>query len=107
VFCTHDSFAAAAGLPRDDGFREGVEEFPMAELRFPKWQQPYQDALLELDAERLNQRILDAETAIFQRLQELTPNTDHHEERSAISDAISGLRVLKTTKLHFPDWDSK
>jgi hypothetical protein len=79
----------------------------MAELRFPKWQQPYEDALLELDAEKLNQRILDAETAIFQRLQELTPNTDHHEERSAISDAISGLRVLKTTKLHFPDWDSK
>ena len=79
----------------------------MAELRFPKWQQPYQDALLELDVENLNQRILDAETAIFLRLQELTPNSDHHEERSALDDAISGLRVLKTKKLGFPDWRSK
>jgi hypothetical protein len=79
----------------------------MAELRFPNWQQAYQDALLELDAEKLNQRILDAETAIFLRLQELTPDSDHHEERSAIFDAISGLRVLKTQKLGFPDWHSK
>ena len=79
----------------------------MPKLRFPKWQEPYQDALLELDTEKLNQRILDAETAIFLRLQELTPDSDHHEERSAICDAISGLRVLKTEKLRFPDWRSK
>ena len=83
----------------------------MSELKYPKWQEPYQQAMLELDPARLRQKIQDAEAAIYGRLQQLTDGAAHidgaKEERLAIDDAISGLRVIQTEKLAFPDWESE
>jgi hypothetical protein len=79
----------------------------MSNLKFPQWQGAYQEALLELNPTSLERKITNAEAAIFKRLQELSDNKDHHEERLALDDAISGLRVLKTDRLKFPDWGSK
>lgn len=79
----------------------------MPELKYPNWQKPYQEALLELDPSVLYQKMLDAETAIFARLQRLTDGEAHLEgtpaERLAIDDAISGLRALQKHRLKFPD----
>lgn len=80
----------------------------MPEIRYPQWQGAWHDALLELDPKKLRQKVIDAEAAIFKRLQELSDDrTDHMEERLALNDAISGLRALKVEQLKFPDWNSK
>lgn len=80
----------------------------MSDLRFPEWEETWKDALLELDPSKLHQKVVAAEASIFERLQELSgDHADHHEERLALDDAISSLRVLKVEQLKFPDWDSE
>ena len=81
----------------------------MPELKYGNWRDSYQQALVELDPARLRQKVLDAETAIFRQLQQLS--MDGHakgvqEERMAINDAIANLRVLQQEKLQFPGWKS-
>jgi hypothetical protein len=71
---------------------------------YPAWQNEYETALLELDPEKLPQRVEAAEAAIFERLQAISQSTDHHTERQVIEDALTGLRVLKRDELGFPDW---
>jgi hypothetical protein len=64
------------------------------EILYPDWQHEFLAALLELDGNKLLERVQAAETAIFNRLQ-----------RQAIDDALASLRVLKREKLGFPDWE--
>jgi hypothetical protein len=71
------------------------------------WQAYYQAALLELDPEKLPQRVEAAETTIFKRLQDLAYSSNSHAERQAIEDAVASLRVLKQEILAFPDWEKK
>ena len=71
----------------------------MSELRYPSWQRPLQEAILERDREKLAERIQEVETIIFERLQTLSPHIDHRDERQALADAASLLRVLKKEKL--------
>jgi len=78
----------------------------MSELRFPIWQRPYLDALVELDLKTLSQRIATAETAIFLRCRALAINPDGQQERQALDDALFGLRCLKRQKLNFPNWEA-
>jgi len=70
------------------------------------WQKPLRDALLELDPEQLQRKVTEAETAIFERLQELSLTPDSTEERRALQDATNSLRVLKKESLQYPDWKS-
>jgi hypothetical protein len=72
-----------------------IEEGAMDELRYPEWQKPYHDALLELNPQKLVQRVSAAETAILSRLQEIRIGSDNRVEAQAIEDALNGLRVLK------------
>ena len=91
--------------------------YPMAEqgssssdLPFPAWQRQHKAALLELDPEKLRERVHAAEAAIFNRLQELAQSSDspdHKAERQAIEAAFASLRVLKRDNLGFPDWEKK
>ena len=78
---------------------------PPSHLRYPEWQQQCEAALLEVDRKKLPVRVTDAEDAIFNRLQSLAGNTDHHAERYAVEDALRALRVLKRERLDFPDWE--
>jgi hypothetical protein len=73
----------------------------VSELRYPEWQKTYHDALLELNPQKLVQRVNEAETAILSRLREIRIGSDNRMEAQAIDDALSGLRVLKneTAKL--------
>jgi len=60
------------------------------------WTRFYEAAILETDRSKLAGRIQAAEAAIKVRAQELN---SHHEgseeERIAINDALSGLRILR------------
>jgi hypothetical protein len=63
------------------------------------WQELYKAAMLELRPEELGQRIEAAESAIQQRLQELSATAavaggEHH----ALADALRGLRTLAKTE---------
>jgi hypothetical protein len=87
-------------------FTEYNSEQPMDDLKYPEWQNPFREALLEIDCEKLQSKMMKAEEAIFQRLQQLAGTSGSEAERQAIEDAISALRVLKREKLNYPDWES-
>ena len=73
----------------------------MSELRYPEWQKPYHDALLEPNPQKLAQRVSEAERAILSRLQEIRIGSDNRMEAQAIEDALNGLRVLKNETAKF------
>jgi hypothetical protein len=74
------------------------------ELKYPKWQTPLQEAILEFDREKLREKLQKVETSILERLQELQHGPDGHSEREAINDALSVLRIIKRDRLAYPDW---
>jgi predicted DNA-binding protein (UPF0278 family) len=80
---------------------------PYPKILYPEWQDEFQAAILELDREKLEERVMAAETAIFKRLQAIAQSSDHSSEREAIEDALSSLRALKRKELRFPDWEKK
>jgi hypothetical protein len=75
-----------------------------SELRYPEWQVPLREVILEFDREKLRERIQKVETLIFERLQQLSQENDGRTEQEAINDALSILRVIQRDKLGFPDW---
>ena len=68
------------------------------ELMYPKWQGFFQDALLELDQDKLKTRVVAAERAMRDRLEEIV-HTGEPIELQAIEDAIGMLRTLTRTEL--------
>ena len=61
-----------------------------------KWQQLYHEAVLETDAERIQERIAAVESAIKKRLHDFS--MDHGgtpEENRAIEDALRALDILR------------
>lgn len=60
------------------------------------WTRFYEAAILETDRSKLAVHIPAAEAAIKVRAQELTKNQEGtEEERIALNDAISGLKILR------------
>ncbi len=74
----------------------------MGGLKYPAWEKPYLAAMLELDPQKLAQRVKAAQLAILLRLQELRASLDGSAEREAIEDAQSGLLVLRKECARFP-----
>lgn len=64
-------------------------------LRFPEWQTPLQEVILEFNREKLPGKIQNMEQALNERLRQLSMASDGLEERTAISDALSLLRIIK------------
>jgi hypothetical protein len=88
------------GRANQDGWPDGMT--PESEqLKFPQWQKPLQEALIELDQNQLRQRVAAAEAAIAQRMQ--TVPLEAIAERQALADAQSSLRILKRDHFQFPD----
>ena len=73
---------------------------PSPEILYPECQNKYQVALLELDRKKLLERVTAAETAIFNRIQAISP--EHAAERQAIEDALANLRVIRRENLGLP-----
>ena len=84
-----------------------TEDSRSPEILYPDWQNEYQAALVELDREKLPERVAAAETLIYMRLQQISRGSDDQAERQAIEDALAGLRFLKRDSLGFPDWEKK
>lgn len=74
------------------------------ELKFPEWQAPLQDLILEFDPKKLSKKIQKVETVIFERQQQLYQESDGHAERVALNDGLNIIRLIKRDKLGFPDW---
>ena len=70
----------------------------MNEIKSQAWVACFEAALMESDATKLNERIERAEAAIDLRLFALRHHSDHHEERSLITDAQRSLRSLRRIK---------
>ena len=75
------------------------------ELKFPEWQRPVQDVILEFDPEKLGEKVQKVELLLFERSQQLAAmNGDGKQERLAIDDALGILRGIKHDRLDYPDW---
>jgi len=74
------------------------------ELKYPEWQTPLQELILEFDRTKLPEKVQTVEALVFERLQQLRRGNDGHIETQAINDALVILRVIKRDKLDFPDW---
>jgi hypothetical protein len=61
------------------------------------WRVTYADAISEKYPETLRERVAAAEAAIFQRLQELTRDTDSANERSDLRQATETLLLSRPT----------
>jgi len=75
------------------------------EFKFPEWQAPFQELLLESDTEKLTRRTQEMEAIFLDRLQQLNRDRDGQGEKDAIFDALKILRIVKRDKLGFPDWE--
>jgi hypothetical protein len=75
----------------------------MAKHGSPEWRELLQDALSELDAEKLPEKIARAEAAISRRIKDMQGKLRTKTERPALDDALSSLSILK--KRHFPGWN--
>ncbi len=71
------------------------------ELKYPSWQNPLRDAMLEVDPRKLAAKIQQVDALISERLQAIASDTDHRDEREAIADAASMLLVLKKEERQF------
>lgn len=93
--------------------RLGAGEFILSiddsssEILYPEWQNEYEAALEEQEPAKLKARIEAAEAAIYNRLQQISQNSDHHTERHVIEDALTSLRTMQRDVLGFPDWKKK
>jgi hypothetical protein len=73
------------------------------ELKYPRWQAPLQDLILEFDRGKVVERIQKVENLILERLQQLRQGSEGHSEQDAINGALFIIRNIKRDKLGFPD----
>ena len=78
-----------------------MEDLVMEGMQYPEWQKLCQDALVELDKDKLPERVAAAEAAIVSRLQAIGAGDDSLKERQAIADALANLRVLKRESIGY------
>jgi hypothetical protein len=69
-----------------------------------EWKNVLHEALVEVNPDKLKEKVAEAEAAIFQRLQALRESSESAEERHALQDASNALLTLKRELLKFPDW---
>jgi hypothetical protein len=73
-------------------------------LKYPEWQTPLQELILEFDRTKLPEKVQKVEAVVLERLQQLRRGNDGHIEIQAIDDALALLRSITRDKLGFPDW---
>jgi hypothetical protein len=85
-------------------FEGAAVENPVSKPNRFEWQNIIQEAVVELDPEKLRAKIAEAESLIFARLQGIGQDGTGNEERNALRDASNTLLTLKREVLKFPDW---
>ena len=81
-----------------------AEDIHCSELKYPEWQAPLQDMILEFNQEKLTEKAQKVEMLMGERLQQLRERDDSRDEQEAIGYALSVLRGIKRDKLGYPDW---
>jgi hypothetical protein len=71
-------------------------------LKFPQWQAPLQDLILEFDPIELTEKIAVVEALLFARLQQLNHAAENRDEKIALQDALSVVRIMKRDRLDPP-----
>ena len=66
-------------------------------LKYPIWQEPYRAAVLETNPKLLKQKISTAQQAAMSSLKQLEHSADHHHELTALTDALTALKILAET----------
>ncbi|MCU1242277.1 MAG: hypothetical protein JWO71_3003 [Candidatus Acidoferrum typicum] len=84
-------------IPPDEG--AGAATWSLSRLRI--WETLYKEARREIDPQKLMERISAAESAIFQRLQEIDEWPGGKSEMMAILDALEALFAIKDEKLNW------
>ncbi|HXN17063.1 MAG TPA: hypothetical protein VN875_01915 [Candidatus Binatus sp.] len=74
----------------------------MSDFQYPSWQKPLQDAISEPHLQKLAEKVAIAETAIFQRMQELVTSPGGNHESAAIREACKELLKIQTQRLKWP-----
>jgi len=64
--------------------------------KYPKWQKPYLEALMELNQDVLSTKIAVAEAAVSHRARELTTIAWDIDEHLALRDAAFSLHLFKS-----------
>ena len=63
-------------------------------LKYPSWQAPYRAAVIETNAKLLKKKITVAEQAVNLRFKQLDNSADDRDERMALTDALTALKIL-------------
>ena len=59
------------------------------------WQEKYMQTIVEVNGQKMPERIAATRQAIAGRLQDLEHDTDHHTERTRLEAALRALSVLE------------
>ena len=68
-------------------------------LKYPIWQEPYRAVLIETNPKLLKEKIASAQQAVVLRLKQLENGTDHHHELTALTNALTALKIPAETTL--------
>ena len=63
-------------------------------LKYPRWQKPLVDAILEFNPERLSAKVKTLEKVMRRRLDAVSGSRDSRE-REALTDGLAALEILK------------
>ena len=66
-------------------------------LKYPTWQEPYREAVIETNPALLKQKISGAQQVAILRFKELENSSDHRAELRALTDALTALKILGET----------
>jgi PAS domain S-box-containing protein len=66
-----------------------------SDLRYPSWQRPLKEAILDLDREELVERLQKIETLFLGRFQTISSEIDYQDERESLAAAVLIVRLLK------------
>ena len=67
-------------------------------LKYPQWQEPLAEVLLEFDAERFRAKLRKAEDAISKRYEELASEKHNEHELRALTDGLFLIRDVKISR---------
>ena len=71
------------------------------ELKYPQWQEPFRNAITAFSTRQLSEKLKKVEAMVLDRLQVLSSDIKSLDERQALLDAISIIRVLKRDQVRF------
>jgi hypothetical protein len=72
------------------------------DLKYPQWQQPLAEAILEFNPQQLREKVQRAEEAIVRRIEELAFDPRNGREGQALVDGLELLRIVKKDRLGIP-----